>query len=69
MRLKRYRIQNDIPASRVCKELGIGRSTLSRYETGSQFPRPEILVRIKKWSDGQVTPEDFLDQNNGLKVA
>ena len=59
MDLKRYRRFNEIPSARVCKELGINASTLSRYEHGQRFPRPDILLKIIKWSNGQVTASDI----------
>jgi len=58
--LKRFRIQNDIRPQKICKELGISRSTLSRYETGAHFPRPEMILKIQSVTNGQVTANDLL---------
>lgn len=62
MRLLRFRRMNDISASKLCKELGISRGALSRYENGERFPRPEILLKIKAVTSGQVAAEDFLNE-------
>ena len=59
MNIKRFRRMNEIRADKLCAELGIKRNTLSRYESGERFPRPDILLRILAVTKGQVTAEDF----------
>ncbi len=60
MDLLRFRRMNDLSAAKACKELGVSRSALSRYENGERFPRPEILLKIKAMTKGQVMPDDFI---------
>jgi len=70
MKLIRYRRLNELSAAKLCRDLGISRGTLSRYETGERFPRPETLIKINAVTNGQVTAQDFLQsRKNGSKTA
>ncbi|UNY40590.1 XRE family transcriptional regulator [Pararheinheimera phage vB_PsoM_KLER1-1] len=44
----------------VCEQLGVDHSTLWRWMNGKTPPSKENLTKIMKWSDGKVTPNDFL---------
>lgn len=39
------------------------KQTMSRYIRGDRFPPPDVLVRIRAVTDGEVTADDFADQH------
>lgn len=41
-------------------ELGVDYTTLYRWINSETMPRPAMLKKIKKWSQGAVTANDFI---------
>ncbi|MBB2959883.1 helix-turn-helix transcriptional regulator [Methylobacterium sp. R2-1] len=61
MRLADYLHQAEIKPSAFAERLGVTRQTLWRYMSGDRRPEWDVLERIRAETDGQVTPNDFLD--------
>lgn len=40
--------------------IGVTRQSLHRYCAGERTPRPEVMVRIRRVTNGAVTADDFL---------
>lgn len=61
MKLAAYLSEAEIRDSDFADRIGVTRQTLWRYKAGERRPEWDILERIKRESGGQVTPNDFLD--------
>lgn len=61
MKLADYLSQAEIKPSAFAERLGVTRQTLWRYMSGDRRPEWDVLERIRAETDGQVTPNDFLD--------
>lgn len=61
MQLIEYRKLRSLTRLQVAGELQTTENTVYRWETGKQMPRRDDLKRIKQWSGGAVTADDFVD--------
>ena len=57
--LREYRKSRGIPLEVVATEVGVSSASLSRIERGEQWPDKLILENIERYTDGEVTPNDF----------
>lgn len=57
--LRRWRHKKQLSLEALGAQLGVNRSTLSYYETGNRIPRPPIMERIRRVTEGEVTASDF----------
>lgn len=62
MRLGRYLDVHDLTATQFADWVGVDRSTMHRWLTSQRYPEPKYLERVQSITNGQVTPNDFLDQ-------
>ena len=65
--LKRFRREQGWSMGELAKKLGVDISTVSRFEAGRHFPRPEMLTKISALSEGRVTANDFMATYVGEK--
>jgi len=62
MKLADYLYENSTTPRLLQKRLGVSnRSTVWRWLTGERTPKPAMLGRIERLTEGQVTSEDFHD--------
>lgn len=61
MKLADWLVESRRTPSVLRRSLGIQRSTMQRYLTGTRIPSPATLQRIIEISDGHVQLVDFLD--------
>ncbi len=59
MTLKEWLDRTGKSSAQIAFELDLPQGTLSRYLNGSRIPRPDIMQRIHRVTDGQVTANDF----------
>ncbi len=62
--IRKVRIYSHLDMDEFAKEVGINRSSISRYEKGSQKPRMSVIRKIMdiaKKNNIEVSIEDFLD--------
>jgi len=61
VKLKEYReTVRRIGPVEAARELEVSYIRYWRWETGASTPNAKGLRRIRDWSDGQVTPNDFV---------
>ena len=61
MKLATYRkTVRDIGPVEAARELGVSYVRYWRWEQEQSMPRKAALQQIMQWSDGQVTPNDFV---------
>ena len=61
MRLADYLADQNIPDAKFAALIGVTRQAVGRYKFGERKPEWRVLQRIAKATDGNVTPNDFLD--------
>ena len=59
MKLAEYRKEVEQTLDQLAREWGVPLTTLANWEAGHRTPRLETALKIKRWTDGKVTPEDF----------
>ena len=62
MKLKDYLRTNQIKSEDFAKSLGASHGGVLKWITGERFPRPLMLVKIERLTEGQVTANDFTAQ-------
>lgn len=71
MKLKEYLRANNIRPEDFAKSLGFSRGGVLKWISGERFPRPLIIAKIERATNGEVTANDFAAQqvqqqeNNG----
>lgn len=61
MRLADYLSDHKIKDATFAAQIGVTRQAVGRYKFGERKPEWAILQRIAKATEGNVTPNDFLD--------
>lgn len=61
MKLKDYRKLRGLTLEQASEELKVSAGTVSRWENGT-IPKPCEMVKIKRWSNGAVMPNDFYEE-------
>lgn len=63
-KLADWMFENGWTPGRMQRELGLkSRSTIGRYNTGRQYPAPDVMRKIYRLTRGEVTFEAFLDHS------
>jgi transcriptional regulator with XRE-family HTH domain len=62
MKLQQFLDLNNISRADFAKVIGVSEVAITRYVGGRRMPRPELLVKIKEATNGAVTPNDFLPE-------
>jgi transcriptional regulator with XRE-family HTH domain len=60
MKLRDYRVQNNLTQSQLGNLIGISAVAICRYENGVK-PKPDVMSKIVEITQGAVTPNDFYD--------
>jgi transcriptional regulator with XRE-family HTH domain len=58
VKLKAYRELRRLTQADVAEQLGTDQVNVCRWEDGT-IPRPDMVRKIRNWSGGAVTAEDF----------
>ena len=64
MKLASYLDINGLTDAEFARKIGVGRHTVGRYRIGKRFPHPDLLLKIHKVTQGQVTANDFANLPN-----
>lgn len=59
--LKVFREKRGLVMRQAAEALDISEATVSRIEGRVQRPNHDLMIRIHKWTNGIVTPNDLLD--------
>ena len=51
IRLRELRIQRKLSQKELSEELGVGRPTITQYETGSKKPSLKMVIKIADYFD------------------
>lgn len=62
MLLRTYLDRHHIGIKEAADELGEHYNTLRRWVEGERLPRPKAQEKIRTWSRGRVTPNDWHQQ-------
>jgi len=62
IKIKKIRTENGITQTELAKVLGVGKTTISNYETGYSTPDASILKRLSDYFN--VSTDFFLDRIN-----
>lgn len=57
---RRWRSEHDITLDRVAEFAETTAATISRIESGAQYPRPALLARLVELTSGKVGASDFI---------
>lgn len=61
MKLATYLATNAIKQNTFALIIGAKQCVVSKYCAGQQIPRPDVMLKIFKATNGAVTPNDFYD--------
>ncbi len=61
MKLIDYLKQENISVQDGADEIGVSRQAFNRYLTGSRRPHHTVMPRIREWTNGAVTADDFFE--------
>ena len=61
MKLDVYLSMSDLSVAEFAARLGVHRMTVYRYCDGTRQPKLSVLRKIYRTTNGQVTPNDFID--------
>nr|DAG84633.1 MAG TPA: Cro protein [Caudoviricetes sp.] len=61
MKLAAYLATNAIKQNTFALIIGAKQCVVSKYCAGQQIPRPDVMLKIFKATNGAVTPNDFYD--------
>jgi DNA-binding transcriptional regulator YdaS (Cro superfamily) len=59
MTLSEYLTTKNLSPGEFAKRLKCAEPTVNRYITGARIPEKQMMVRIVRATDGDVTPNDF----------
>lgn len=65
LQLENYRRLMRLTRKEAAIQLGCAPNTIYRWEKGRQTPRPQDLKKIREWSVGAVTANDFCELREG----
>lgn len=60
MTLAEFLSKKGLSHSAFAEKIGVSQAAINRYAKGRRMPRPAILARIRKETDGIVTANDFM---------
>ena len=60
MKLKKWLKANEIKVIDFSKSIGVTKQAVYKWLEGSAFPRHDVLSKILKATNGDVTPVDFM---------
>ena len=68
MKLKTYLKRNEIRVVRFAESLSVTKQAVYKWIEGSTFPRRDVLSKILKATNGDVTPIDFMQVDHEQDV-
>lgn len=60
MLLQDYLKRQSITKYKAAQQLGVTWHTLWRWCTGRTIPQPDMMAKVRDWSGGKVTPNDWI---------
>lgn len=60
MKLQEYLDRNNKKVSDLAGDLNLRHTVVLRWVRGKRYPRPESMQKIFEYTNGAVTPNDFL---------
>lgn len=60
MTLTNWLLKTNTSDADFAERIGVSRQALWRYKVAGRIPKPEILARIAKATNGKVTANDFM---------
>lgn len=60
MKLRDWRKKRNLTMAEAVDILGLSQPSISRIETGKQWPDKQTMQQIMDRTDGEVTPNDFV---------
>ena len=67
MKLKDWRTRECMTQAQAAARLGVGVTTVSRWESGAVLPRQKQLAALRKMTNGAVGAVDFVSQGGLLE--
>lgn len=64
MKLKAWRKKHNLSMEKAKAVLGLSQPSISRIERGRQWPDKETMQQILDRTDGEVTPNDFVHDDD-----
>lgn len=61
MRLRQYLTTAELTPQDFAQRAGVTIQAVYRYMTGERMPHPDMILRIKELTDGNVLANDFAD--------
>ncbi len=61
MTITEFLAQSETSDAALAEAIGVSRQSLHRYKTGERRPEWDVLERLAKVTNGNVTPNDFID--------
>lgn len=62
MTLKQYMALTGQTQMQLAARLGVRHTTISRWCTGQNIPRPKMIAKIQRLTDGAVSFRDFINE-------
>ena len=62
MHLAEYMRAQELTDKQVAAEIGVSRATVSRIRRGKMRPGWPTLEKLKGWSNGEISADDFANQ-------
>jgi transcriptional regulator with XRE-family HTH domain len=59
MRLAKYLTEKSLTSVDFAKKIGVSGESIRRYLRGDRRPSPEVMKRIARRTNGEVTANDF----------
>ncbi len=63
MKLAQFIKDTNLTHAEFARRIGVSQVAVTRYVRGERVPRPAEMRSIVRETDGQVTPNDFLDDD------
>lgn len=57
--LRAFRLSRELTLAELSMQVGVGKSALSKIETGRSTPSVDLIKRLVAASEGQLRPQDF----------
>ncbi|MFD1199547.1 helix-turn-helix domain-containing protein [Brucella gallinifaecis] len=64
-KLKTYLKDNGLSHDAFAKEVDATQATITRYVRGDRFPTPQMIVKIAKATNGEITASDWYASSAG----
>ena len=69
MKLRTHLEATHTPVPEFAKRIGVSVAALHRYLTGQRLPRPDVMEKIVRETQGSVQPNDFFEFSSATEAA